>query len=323
MTFTLPENSALRQIILACCTAAAIPAAANNAHAAAIPFNEALQFSNNPLGSGINYANPCCDYVNTINSGPAAPATSIYAKSGTWGAVNGYAYANLATGQLKMRSNVVNTDGTAYPSLQSNAIFGDSFTASTALGTPFSWTSASQAAFTLNLGGMLTSSAPLPTIGGDVFVILSILAPGTLDPNKPLINGPTAKQYFFWNIGNPGVKIYYTDQQMNSQPLTPTAEYTAIPPSLTASFTPGGDFDWVLALGADGQLANAGTNFDLDLSHTLTLSYAGPNGSVTQSASNQFVNFNATLPPAAIPEPASLALLGIGITLLLARRPAS
>ena len=276
-----------------------------------IAFNEALQLTYNPAASGINYANPCCDYFNVIHAAPISPATSTYTQSGPWGSVTGFASADLATGQLKMRSAVVDSDGTTNPSLQSNAIFGDSFTAQTQTGSPFSWNNASQAAFTLNLNGSLTSSAPLPTIGGDVFVILSILKPGTLDPAKPVINGPTAIQYFFWNIGNPGSKIYYTDPQGNSQLLTPTAEYTTIPASLNASFNPLGNFDWVLLLGADGQLATAGTSFDLDLSHTLTLSYAGPNGSVTTAASGQFNNFDATLPPVTVREPATIALLGI------------
>ena len=286
------------------------------AHAAAttppgIAFNEALQFSYNPGASGINYSNPCCDYINVIKAAPASPAISTYSQSGPWGSVTGFASADLATGQLKMRSAVVDTDGTTNPSLQSNAIFGDSFTAQTPTGSPFTWNSASQAAFTVNLNGSLTSSAPLATVGGDVFVVLSILKAGTLDPDKPLVNGPTAIQYFFWNIGNPGTKIYYTDQQGNSQPLIPTAEFTTIPASLNASFNPSGNFDWVLLLGADGQLGTAGSSFDLDLSHTATLSYAGPDGSVTTAGSGQFKNFDATLPPTTVPEPATLALLSI------------
>ena len=315
-----------RAVLLAMGLSAA--AQAGPAHAAAIvpngiPFTEVLNFSYNPLGTGLNYGNPCCDYLNTVNSAPAAPATSSYAQSGAWGSVAGTASANLATGQLKMRSNVVDADGTGHPSLQTNAIFGDSFHASTPGGSPFTWSAASQAAFTLNLSGSLTSSAPLPSLGPGAFVVLSILRPGTLDPAKPLINGPTAEQYFYWNIGNPGEQISYTDQAGNSQPLTPTGSFTSIPPVLTASFRPGGDFDWVLFLGASGQLGGAGSSFDLDLSHTLTLGYAGPQGSVTTAASRQFANFNPTLAPAAVPEPASLTLLGAGLALGLVMRLAT
>ena len=286
-----------------------------------IPFSEALNFSYNPAATGSGYSNPCCDSLNTTHSAPASAATSSYAQSGAWGSVSGFASADLATGQLKIRSTNAVGDGSVSPSITSNAIFGDSFTARTAGGSPFAFTAASQAAFTLNLTGSLTSSAPLPTIGGAAFVILSILQPGTLDPAKPLVNGPTAEQYFYWNIGNPGLQIYYTDLAGNNVLLTPTANLTTLPQTLNAPFRPGGNFDWVLFLGASGQLSHAGDSFDIDLSHTLNLSYAGPQGSVTTAASGQFANFNATLPPATmVPEPGTLLLVAGGLLALTGLR---
>ena len=289
-----------------------------------IPFTEALNFSYNPAATGSGYTNPCCDYLNTVRSAPASAATSNYAQSGAWGSVSGVASADLGTGQLKIRSTNAVGDGSVSPSIQTNAIFGDSFTARTAGGSPFAFTAASQAAFTLNLTGSLTSSAPLPTIGGAAFVILSILQPGTVDPTKPLVNGPTSEQYFYWNIGNPTLKIYYNDLAGNHVLLTPTANLTTLPQTLTATFRPGGNFDWVLFLGASGQLSHAGDSFDIDLSHTLNLSYAGPQGSVTTAASGQFANFDTTLPPATlVPEPGTLLLLAGGLLALsgLRRHP--
>ena len=301
------------------------------AHAAAafptgIAFTEALQFSLNPLATGLNYTDPCCDSVTVTNSAPASLATSTYTKSWTWGSVTGFASADLATGQLRVRAAVSDLDGTSHPSVSTNAIFGGSFNTRTTNGTPFASSAASQAAFTIGLNGTLTSSSPLASTNGvDVFIILSILQPGTLDPSKQLINGPSSIQYFFWNIGNPGTKIYYTDLQGNIQVLVPTAEYTSIPSTLSAAFVLGGNFDWVLAVGAGGQLGTAVSSYDLDLSHTLTLSYAGPNGSVTSAASGQFANFDPTLAPASVPEPASLVLLGCAVIVTVAarRRPGS
>ena len=295
------------------------------AHASAttstIPFTEALNFSFNPAATGIGGGDSCCDYLNVIKSGPATPAVSTYDKSGTWGSVTGFASADLATGQLKMRAGASVGDGSTAPSIQTNAIFGDGFRATTPGLQPFNWTSTSHSRFTLDLSGTLTSSHPLDsTFNADAFVILSILAKGTLDPNQPLVNGPTAQRYFFWNIGNPSTTIYYTDQNHVSQILTPTAQYSDIPPTITADFNPGGDFDWVLLLGASGQVSNPGDSFDFDLSHTLTLSYSGPNGSVTNSVSNQFTNFGPTLPDSVVPEPNSLLIVLGGLAGMAALR---
>jgi hypothetical protein len=281
------------------------------ARADTIPFNEVVSFSYNPDATGIGYPAPgCCDYINTVNSAPATPATVTYSQSGAWGSVGAFASADLASGQLKMQASAAMSDDTSYPSIQSNAIFGDGFRATTTGGQPFTWTSASQAQFTINLSGVMNASRALDaTFNADLFVILSILNPGTLDPNAPLINGPTAQQYFFWNIGNPTTDIYYTDQDGNHQLLTPTEQYTDIPSTITADFNPGGDFDWVLLLGASGQMSGPGDSFDFDLSHTLTLSYGGPDGSMTTPTSGLFANFDPTLPDASVPEPGSLLIL--------------
>lgn len=290
-----------------------------------LPFNQALTFSYNGNATGLGTNNPCCDYVNVLQSAPAVLATTSYSQSGAWGEVGGFASADLATGQLKMRAFAEVGDGSVAPSMQANAIFGDGFRAMTPGNQPFTWDGSSRARFTLNLDGMLDSSRPLGgnSINADAFVILSILNKNTLDPNQPLINGPTAQKYFFWNIGNPDAEIYYTDQVGNHQLLTPTAHFSGIPSTLTADFTPGGDFDWVLLFGASGQIGQPGDRFDLDLSHTLTLSYAGPQGSVTNSISNQFVNFNAPVP--AVPEPQTWLMMvgGLGVmTRVMCKRKA-
>lgn len=280
-----------------------------------IPFTEALTFSYNPNATGLGDNNACCDYINIIKSAPAEFATTSYSQSGAWGNVSGFSSADLATGQLRIQAGASVGDGSTAPSIQANAIFGDGFRAMTPGNQPFAWDGSSRARFTLNLSGTLESSRPLgvDSINADAFVILSILNKNTLDPNQPLINGPTAQQYFFWNIGNPDAEIYYTDQVGNHLLLTPTAHFSSVPSVLTADFTPGGDFDWVLLLGASGQIGQPGDRFNLDLSHTLDLSYAGPEGSVTSSVSNQFVNFNAPLP--AVPEPQTWLMMvgGLGL----------
>jgi hypothetical protein len=271
------------------------------ARAETIPFNEAILYSIDPQGT----------LIDTIN---AAPVSESYSNSGGWGSVDISAAANLASGQLKMRAAASMGDGSTWPYVQSNAIFGDGFRVTTPGGAPFDWSSGT-AKFTLNLDGSLQSSIPLDgQYNPSLFVILSILEPGTLDPNKPLINGPTAIDYFYWNIGNPSAQIYYTDQNGNHLLLTPTGSFDDIPSTITAEFDPGGDFDWVLFVGASGQvttLTSPDQSFDFDLSHTVTVDYTGPDDSVTKTISGQFGGLQQTTD---VPEPASLLLLAGALT---------
>ena len=276
------------------------------ANAAAVPFNEALTFSYNLNAKGIG-GQSCCDYVNTIVTPPSAPATTSYSQSGTWGSVSGYAQADLAHGTLKIQDAAADSGGDSHPSMQTNAIFGDSFT-TTLGGTPFTWNGAS-ATFNMALTGnnSITSSDGFANSGA--FVVLAILKKGTLDPNKPLIGGANGIEYFEYNIGNPTFQIYYTDQQGNSTPLAITAGYKTIPSQISATFAPGGDFDWALLLGASGQ-EGSGQSFNFDLSHTLTLGYVAPTGTTTTSTSGEFTNISDA--PLNVPEPFTLSIFGTG-----------
>jgi PEP-CTERM motif len=278
-----------------------------------IPFNEALTFSYNPNASGIGAQPPCCDYLNTIVTAPLSPATQTYSETGPWGSVSAYAQADLATGTLKIQASAADSGSGAFPSIQSNAIFGDSFT-TTQGGTPFTW-NGSTATFNMALTGAnsLTSSDNFATSGG--FIVLAILPKGTLDPNKPLIGQPGG-QYFEYNIGNPTFQIYYTDPSGNSTPLAITAGYTTIPSEISTTFAPGGDFDWALLLGASGQ-EGVGQSFDVDLSHTLTLDYVAPEGTTTVSDSGLFDNISDETE---VPEPLTLSLFGAGLAGAVAMR---
>ena len=225
---------------------------ATESQAAAIPFDWALNYSYNPNATGLGGYGSNVDFVQTQNSSPASPAISSYSQSGSWGSVSGYASADLATGQLRLATSITNADGSASPYMQTNAWFGDGFTTTNANGSPFIW-NASTATFNMNLSGSLASTDGFAHDGA--FVVLAILNRGTLDPSKPLIGSPDSIQYFLWDIGNPNFQIYYTDPQHNTVPLAITEGYTSIPSTLSATFAPGGDFDWALLLGASGQLA--------------------------------------------------------------------
>jgi hypothetical protein len=285
------------------------------AHATSIPFTWALNFSLNPNATGVGYPNPCCDYVQTLNSSPPSPAASSYTQSGSWGSVSGSASANLSTGQLKTNTSITNSNGTASPAMQTNAWFGDGFKTTNPNGSPFTWNS-STATFNIALDGTLTSSDAFANDAA--FVVLAILDPGTLDPSQPLIGSPDSIEYFLWDIGNPDLQIYYTNPAGQSVPLAITAGYTSIPSTLSATFAPGGNFDWALLLGASGQLGAPGDSFLANFADTLTLSYVGPQGSVTTSDSGLFTNIASA--PAPAPEPGTLVLLGLGFAGLAYKR---
>lgn len=312
----LRNVSSLRFTILAGFITTGIMALAplGAAQAETIPFNEVILYSINPEGDQSNQGYYNYYSLNTINSAPVSAVSEVYSEAGNWGSVNANGSADLATGQLKMRVAATMGDGSApvSPYIKSNAIFGDGFRANTPGGQPFNWTSGSQAQFTLDLSGTMDISAGgmTDTFHPGLFIVLSILAPGTLDPNTPLINGPTAQQYFFWNIGNEDATVAYQDQNGNNIPLTATEYYDTIPDTITADFTPNGDFDWVLFLAGSGQVFDAGQSFDYDLSHTLDLSYQGPAGAMTSTVSGQFGGLPQVLPPSVpVPEPGSLLLL--------------
>jgi hypothetical protein len=281
--------------LLAFCVLAAVPAQAG-------PFNWALNFSYNPDATGNGYPVPCCDYVQTQTT-PGTAAVSNYAQSGAWGSVSGYASADLASGTLRVASSVnADANGGAYPSMQTNAIFGDGFTTTNPNGTPFTWGS-NTATFNLALSGSMSSSDAFA--GSQAFVMLFLMKKGTLDPSVSFLDPSTSLGYFVWEFGG-NQQLYYTDTNGVSTALTTTNFYSTLPSTIDASFAPGGDFDWAMILGDSGQ-ESPGNQFNIDLSHTLQLTYQAPNGAVTTSDSGVFDSQTA------VPEPLTVTLFGAGL----------
>jgi hypothetical protein len=231
--------------------------------------------------------------------------------SGAWGNVSALADANLQTGQLKAQAAVTANNYSGFlPYGQTNATFGDGFRTSSS-GQPFAWQPDSTAKFTMNLGGTFSSSYPLAGSNTGGFIVMTLLKHGTLSPTAfsdsayDLTTDPNVLGYYVYTLGNPDFQLFF-----NGHPLTKTLGFNNIPGQITQTINPGEDFDWWVLLGAAGQVPTAESSYDFDLAHTLTLNYTGPTGTTTESSSGLFQNF---LPPGSVPEPGTLALLGLGL----------
>ncbi len=280
----------------------ALPAA-TPAPAGTIPYTEALISTFNPSETNTFIS---------IHSAPAIASTQSYARSGDWGSVSAFASADLSTGQLKVRAANAPEAGIS-PYMQANAWFGDGFRTTDAGGSPFQWLPNTGARFTMDLTGSSVTSSPLQLaeLGfGQVgaFVLLSLYQPGTLQPGGKLVGGANNIGYYLYLLGNPNQNLTYTDPQGVGHSLLPTAYYGDLTKDIhiAQDFQPGGDFDWVILVGASGQLTGP-QFYDMDLSHTLTVGYSGPAGATSQSVSGLFPGTQA------VPEPASIQMLTLGL----------
>lgn len=283
--------------VVAFATGIGFVAACGAALADTVPYTEALISTFNPDET----VTPV-----VIHSAPASPSSTTYARSGEWGNVGGSASADLSTGQLKVRATNRPADG-VFPYMQSNAWFADGFRTRTPAG-PFNWQPNSMARFTLDLhGNSVTASDALANLGfGQVggFILLSLFQPGTLNPSSKLVGDVNNIAYYLYLLGNPNQHLTYTDPQGVSHQMVPTGGYLNLTQNIhiQQDFQPNGDFDWAVLLGAAGQLTGP-QFYDIDLSHTLTLNYNGPEGTTTTAESGLFQNFNV------VPEPGTVLLL--------------
>lgn len=223
--------------------------------------------------------------------------------------------ANLATGQLKVRAENVATGSDQGQVAVATSFIADSFRHTTGTN-PFNWTSTTEASFNVHIDGS-TSLNPGP---GDVFnlgyIALIVYKPGTLTDTLAFCDS-TVITAFFWSVGaqapsaNPcgGSFVGHLEGTVDEE--------------LTASFMPGGDFDWAFGMRVGGAFnANVGGpssgRWLDDFGSTATLTYAGPAGATVTSGSGVFPGTVA-----AIPEPGTLALVGLGALGLILRRRSS
>ena len=285
--------------------------------ASTVPFSQAYVAEHNPDVPN----DPFYLVADDNNSVPPSPAAASLANSGVWGAAGASASASLSSGQLggRVYGNLTGQCAGTCPGAnliysQSNALFGDGFRSLNTDGTPFNWQGGSSARFGITVDGSLAASPAFggPNSGG-AWVTLLLFQHDTLSPTGVFGAQPNLITYYHYLIGNPNLQVTsYGGGVVPNLTLMPTAYLGALgggPISIVQDFQPGGDFDWVLLLGSYANADLPGQSFDVDLSHTVTFSYEGPEGTYTQSESGMFNNYD--VPAASVPEPSTFALLAL------------
>ena len=249
--------------------------------AATIPFSSSGVAVHNPTMDLSNYF----AQVNDSQSNPPGPAAASLSDSGDWGFATATASADLTTGQLRggVSGNLTGQGVYAYNNIyaQTNALFGDGFRAYDLAGTPFSWQGGSTARFGITIDGDLFSSPSLPALPAGAWVTLFLFQPGTMTSNDIFGVQPNMIAYYHYLIGNPNLQV--TSFGPGAGPggdleLLPTQYVGGLGTgavNIVQDFTPGGDFDWALLLGAYGTANTPGHQFNLDLTNTVTFSYEG------------------------------------------------
>lgn len=241
-------------------------------------------------------------------SATGAPVSASAARNDGGIQTSATASADLSTGSLKAFTSMRST------SPQSNELDGTSAIASfsdtlthfnSGSTTPFVWTSATTASFTINLSGSTTNLVGTNPVansselrsGGRL--ILSIYAHGSSTVLKDFAWGLSPDDTTFLSFEGGGFEIVPVDDIFSS-----------FPQSISVSFNPGGDFDWSLwmAVGSEGTNTPGNRYTEADFSHTAKISYTAPEGSDFVSASGLF-----QLPPTSVPEPGALVLLCLGM----------
>lgn len=249
------------------------------------------------------------------------------------GVALGQASAVLSSGMLRARSELTSNASDGAIAAVSMAALGDSFRAFSH-DAPHAWSSSDVVTFSIDVSGLFVGDDRLGN-RKDASITFSIFEAGALDAfyrwntvgidldeREELFDEWNSKYMTYYEVAF-GDKAQYPDMYDRT--------IENIPASFDVSFSPGMDFDIVISLVADvefgwrGEPRDAGEYLLADFSNTVLISYTGPAGTETRSASGKFpgtVAFGD--PPLGVPEPATLAIFGLGLTMLLAarRRPA-
>jgi len=240
---------------------------------------------------------------------------------------NAYAEANLSTGTLSATGHVSNSRSAANIFVTSGGEggFGDSFSAFAPTG-PFVWNLTDTATFTMNVTGTIDQTNVIRDPATAWTVNLYILKPGSLSPNGISFNDALLA-YAQFNEARPLIGAAWTWNQFSGDlagnaakipiSLSHSGSFETGGAQMSATFNPGGDFDWIILFDTSASLAAGVGDLTHDFSHTLSVEYTGPAGTDTQSASGVFPGTTTVVP---LPAAAWLMLSGCGSLLAFGRR---
>lgn len=280
---------------------------------------------------------------------------STVSTQSTQGHASTYSESNLSAGTLRASSSVTEysraADGSGRTNAVSTASFGDSFTHVNSNNQPFLFTNNQQSTFSLDVSGVYNASISHQNVQSEAYLSVFILNPGTLatytaddgsisyvDENfngilhNDLIShgvyGLTPNSDFALNYAATGGPNS-TDAD-NPDSFVPVDGYLSDGDTLNFTFSPEGDFDWVIELSTlaaindeffQSSLPSGVHQAITDFSNTINASYTGPNGATTVSASGLFPGTASAITPSAVPVPAALPLMASALGMFgIARR---
>jgi hypothetical protein len=249
-------------------------------------------------------------YVQGDSDTAGGTASSDLSYTGAKGSGSAQAESSLTGGTLKVQATSTSlqntgpfdTNGYAF----ARADFGDSFRTYNNNGSAFQWTSGTEVTFSIDFSGFASTGSGVND-RANVGFFMYIFEAGTLDSYAQWLINDAA---FPSDLAANTIKL--EDYSLAGDVYSFQIPF-AVPGTLEFSFMPDGDFDWAAGITADTAASLLGTS-TADFFSTAAFSYQGPTGTTTYSASGQFPDtLDLANAPTDVPEPATLALFGIGL----------